>query len=281
MEDREESWFYLSGGSLAAVVLGMALVPLRSFTTASNWTFVFLILTIGVAEFGGRWAAVATALCSALSLDFFLTEPYLRLSIADKHDVIAFAGLMFCGLSVAALGSTRARQIADLEGRRGSIGTCSTRPWASSTGPGPAEAQLTRMLNTTRAVLPLAALAVRDGSGQVVAGTAGAPSRSVPELILQPDLLLPGTPRVVGRRGRPASRRGSAAGPRRRPPAGGLARSVGRWRPREHGVAADPRGRSASGGGAPPSGRHRASSLKSARRSSSTTPGRSSLDRES
>ena len=45
-----------------------------------------------VAEFGGRWPAVATALASALSLDFFLTQPYLHLAIDDKHDIIAFAG---------------------------------------------------------------------------------------------------------------------------------------------------------------------------------------------
>ena len=32
-------------------------------------------------------------MASALSLDFFLTEPYLRLEIADKHDLIAFFGL--------------------------------------------------------------------------------------------------------------------------------------------------------------------------------------------
>ena len=252
MEDGEESWFYLSGGPLAAVVLGMALVPLRGFTTASNWTFVFLILTIVVAELGGRWAAVATALCSALSLDFFLTEPYLRLSIADKHDVIAFVGLMVCGLSVAALGSTRARQIADLKVTRKHRELLNSA-LGELTGPGPVEAQLTRILNAARAVLPLAAVAVRDGGGQVVAGTAGAQSRSAPDLILQPDLLLPGTPRAVGAPGgRPASRRGSAAGPRRRPPAGGLARSVGQRRPREHGVAAHPRRRGAGGGGAAP-----------------------------
>lgn len=200
MEDGEESWFYLSGGPLAAVILGMALVPLRSFTTASNWTFVFLILTIAVAEFGGRWAAVATALCSALSLDFFLTEPYLKLSIAGKHDVIAFVGLMFCGLSVAALGSTRARQIADLKVTRKHRELLNSALGELSS-PGPVEAQLTRILHAARTVLPLAALAVRDGGGHLVAGTAGTQSRSVPELILQPDLLLPGMPRAIARLG--------------------------------------------------------------------------------
>jgi Domain of unknown function (DUF4118) len=192
MEDGEEGLFYLSMGPLAAVFLGMALVPLRGFTTASNLTFVFLILTIVIAELGGRWAAVATALCSALSLDFFLTQPYLKLSIADKHDLIAFVGLMVCGLSVAALGSTRARQIANLKVTRRHRELLNS-VLSELSDPGPLESQLTRVVDATRAVLPLAALAVRDGAGQVLAASADAHSRPAPELILQPDLLPPGT----------------------------------------------------------------------------------------
>jgi K+-sensing histidine kinase KdpD len=92
MEEDDDNLIYLGAGPLAAILLGMGLVPLRGFTAASNFTG-FLILTIVVAEFGGRWAAVATVLCSAFSLDFFLTRPYLRLTIDERHDVIAFVGL--------------------------------------------------------------------------------------------------------------------------------------------------------------------------------------------
>ena len=109
MEDNTEKLFYVGAGPLVAVMLGFALVPLRGLTTASNFTFVFIALTIAVAEFGGRWAAVATALCSALSLDFFLTEPYGKLAIADKNDIIAFVGLGACGLLAAALAARRGR----------------------------------------------------------------------------------------------------------------------------------------------------------------------------
>jgi K+-sensing histidine kinase KdpD len=107
MDDDADRLFYLGVGPLAAVLLGVLLVPVRGFTTASNFTFVFLALTIVVAEFGGRTAAVATAVASALSLDFFLTQPYLRLEIHDKHDVIAFLGLAGCGLLSAFLASRR------------------------------------------------------------------------------------------------------------------------------------------------------------------------------
>jgi K+-sensing histidine kinase KdpD len=111
--DRIESLFYTALGPLAAIALGMLLVPVRGYTSASNFAFVFLALTITVAEFGGRGAAVATALVSALSLDFFLTQPYLRLEIAGKHDIIAFLGLAACGLIAAAFRSRRSRASRD------------------------------------------------------------------------------------------------------------------------------------------------------------------------
>src|SRR5262245_25226942 len=70
--EREESHFYLAAGSTAAILLGVALLPLRSVASASNLALAFVALTIVVAELGGRWAAVVTAACSALSLNFFL-----------------------------------------------------------------------------------------------------------------------------------------------------------------------------------------------------------------
>ena len=105
----KDSLIYLGIGPLTAIVLGMALIPARDVVIASNFTFPFIILTIVIAEYGGRGAAVVTALVSALSLDFFLTKPYLHLTISEKHDITAFLGLAACGLVAAALGSRRAR----------------------------------------------------------------------------------------------------------------------------------------------------------------------------
>src|SRR5438309_1875653 len=112
MDDGDDRLLYLAAGPLAAIFLGMLLVPLRDVTSASNFTFVFMALTIAIAALGGRPAAVATALCSALSLDFFLTKPYLRLTIDEKHDAIAFVGLAVCGLIAATLGPERGERSA-------------------------------------------------------------------------------------------------------------------------------------------------------------------------
>ena len=103
---------------------------------------------------------MATALCSALSLDFFLTQPYMRLSIADKHDVIAFVGLTVCGLIAAAVGSQRGERVAALRASSEQLGLvhsgleqiekgvpgisassgCSTPPAACSRSPPPSSA---------------------------------------------------------------------------------------------------------------------------------------------
>ncbi len=101
---------YQAMGPLAAILLGIALIPLRDAVIPSNFTFPFIILTIVIAEYGGRPAAIVTALVSALSLDFFLTKPYLRLTIDGKHDVTAFLGLAACGLVAASLGARRDRR---------------------------------------------------------------------------------------------------------------------------------------------------------------------------
>ena len=110
MREDADRLFYLGAGPLAALMLGVALIPARGLTTASNFTFLFLALVIVAAEFGGRWPAVTTAVASALSLDFFLTEPYMHLAIHDKHDIIATLGLAGCGLLVASLASSRGRE---------------------------------------------------------------------------------------------------------------------------------------------------------------------------
>jgi hypothetical protein len=104
-----ESGLWMAVGILGAIGLGIALIPLRAVTSASNLAFAFLILTVVIAEVGGRTAGLATAVVSALSLNFFLTEPYLTLTIDKPDDIVAFAALAVSGLVAAAFGRRRAR----------------------------------------------------------------------------------------------------------------------------------------------------------------------------
>lgn len=189
---------YLPAGTISAIVLGIALIPLRDFTSASNLTFPFLALTIAIAELGGPRAALATALGSALSLDFFLTKPYLQLTIEGKHDVIAFLGLAACGLVAAAFSSRRRRMIALLRVERRQLDLLCAALSRLETG-GPIELVLTQVLDSTRTALTLPALAVRDEHDRIIAASPVGHGPRVPARLLRPDTLLPeeNAPRVV------------------------------------------------------------------------------------
>jgi K+-sensing histidine kinase KdpD len=109
MDGDDRSGFWIPAGILGAIGLGVALVPLRTLTPASNLAFVFIAFTIVVAEFGGRTAALAAAVVSAMSLNFFLTEPYLTLTMSKTDDIVAFCAMAVCGLIAAAFGTRRER----------------------------------------------------------------------------------------------------------------------------------------------------------------------------
>jgi K+-sensing histidine kinase KdpD len=75
MKGNADRLFHLGLWPIAAILVSVVLMPLRELTVASNFTFAFVALTILAGELGGRGPALASALASALSLDFFLTRP--------------------------------------------------------------------------------------------------------------------------------------------------------------------------------------------------------------
>jgi Domain of unknown function (DUF4118) len=178
-------------GPLAAVLLGLALVPLRDAASASNLSFAFMALTIVTAEFGGRAAALATAFTSALSLDYFLTEPYFRLSIEEHEDVIAFIGLAVCGLIAAGLGSSRGERIAALTATRThrDLLRLILSDWEQGAAGGP---QLAGILRACLDAFPLAGAVLRDEANRLVACAGPADERrDVPAEVLEPTSLWP------------------------------------------------------------------------------------------
>jgi len=121
MSPGNDSRAWIVAGALGGLALGFMLIPLRSLTSASNLAFVFMAFTIVVAELGGRSAALVTAVVSALTLNFFLTEPYLSLEIDKPGDVAAFVALTACGLIAAAFGKRRVRTAEQVVETRGDL----------------------------------------------------------------------------------------------------------------------------------------------------------------
>jgi hypothetical protein len=151
-------------GALGSLALAIALIPLRAVVAASNLAFVFLAFTIVVAELGGRGPALVTALVSAMSLNFFLTEPYLTLAISKVDDVVAFFALAACGLIAAAFGRRRER-LSEVAGRADRELIILARFLERTrSGWGPAA-----LLQDLRSDFGLGGLVLRDGQGRALA----------------------------------------------------------------------------------------------------------------
>jgi hypothetical protein len=160
MDIDDRSRFWIPVGILGAIAIGVVLVPLRSLTTASNLAFVFIAYTVSVAEFGGRTAALVSAVVSAMSLNFFLTEPYLT----KTDDVVAFFAMAICGLIAAAFGTHRERSSRAASRARDDLDALQR-----VVAPLAAGQPLDAALDELRRTFGLSRLVVRSGSERVLA----------------------------------------------------------------------------------------------------------------
>ncbi len=197
MQEKEDSRVWMFAGALGAVLISLALIPLRAYTAASNLAFVFLAFTIVVAELGGRAPAIITALVSALSLNFFLTEPYLTLRINKADDLIAFFALIVCGLIAAAFGRRR-RSLSENLGQAGRELNVLTRVVDQLSNQISAE----DILHDLKRSFHLGSMALRDEGGKIVAAVPDSPP-GIAQTQLTPETLFPtdGTRHRLGSRG--------------------------------------------------------------------------------
>lgn len=211
MRREDESRVWMVAGALGSMALGVVLIPLRAWTSASNLAFVFLVLTIIVAELGGRAAGLVTALVAAISLNFFLTEPYLRLTISKPDDVVAFFALAGCGLIAAAFGRRRERW-SELAGREGKDLDVVKRLVEQLQGGTPLE----EILGDVKRSFGLSAIVLRDAGDHVLAAAPPGAAPPVPEAQLTLDTLMPANETRIrfGSRGLRLPERGGRLSPR-------------------------------------------------------------------
>lgn len=187
MSKQEDGLMWMVVGGLGSMVLAVLLVPLRTLTPASNLAFVFLAFTIVVAELGGRSAALVTALVSGMSLNFFLTEPYLTLTIEKQDDVIAFFALVGCGLIAAWFGKRRAG-LSEVARRAGTELDVLKKLVDQLTSGAP----LDEILGYLRSSFGLGALVLRDSGDRILGAVPiGSSPPPIPETQLTPETLFP------------------------------------------------------------------------------------------
>lgn len=180
MRGADDIRVWMVTGALGSMALAIVLIPLRTVVAASNLAFAFMAFTIIVAELGGRGPALVTALVSAMSLNFFLTEPFLTLAISKTDDVVAFFALAACGLIAAAFGRRRER-LSEVVGRADrELATLSRFVERARSGQ-----SIESLLQDLRTEFALGGLVLREASGRVLAAVpAEAGARPAPRMTL-------------------------------------------------------------------------------------------------
>lgn len=94
-------------GALVAIATAGLLGSVRGEIDQANGALVLVLVVVVAAYTGGRWAGVATGLVSAVSFDFFLTEPYGSLAIESSDDIVTTVLLVAVGLAVGQIATSR------------------------------------------------------------------------------------------------------------------------------------------------------------------------------
>ena len=92
--------FAVSIGAIAAFGIAAAMVGLRGVLRPEVTAVALACVVAVAARAGGRSAGVVAAAMSALSFDFFHTEPYLLLKIRDASDLILTVLLLVLALEL-------------------------------------------------------------------------------------------------------------------------------------------------------------------------------------
>jgi uncharacterized protein DUF4118 len=98
-------------GGIAPIVVAALLVGVRGHIQNANVALILVVVVVAAAAIGGRVAGATSAVISAVSFDFFHTQPYLQLRIDTADDVETTVLLLVVGLLVGhlAAGAMRAR----------------------------------------------------------------------------------------------------------------------------------------------------------------------------
>ena len=116
--ERHKSALIAAAAVAPALVSGI-LAAFRESLTATTAVLILVLLVIAAASTGVRIAGIVAAVSGGLSFDFFLTEPYGRLTINDPNDVEAAVLLVVIGAAVTEVALWGHRQHARANRRAG------------------------------------------------------------------------------------------------------------------------------------------------------------------
>jgi len=129
----------------------------------STAALLLVLLVVGAAATGDRWTGFLASVAGALGFDYFLTQPYLSLHIANLEDIELAVALLAIGLAVSELALWGGRQRAAASARSGYIeGVLAVSDLAGSGAPQLATAEA--VADQIRRVLGVEAVTFVEGS---------------------------------------------------------------------------------------------------------------------
>ena len=93
----------MAASALAALGVALALVSVRGEVHSEAIALVLAVTVAVAGRVGSRAGGIAAALMAAAAFNFFHTEPYLSLKIADPDDILTTILLLVVGLVVGGL----------------------------------------------------------------------------------------------------------------------------------------------------------------------------------
>src|SRR5262245_59923157 len=100
-------WSGLGLGVAGLVIVTVALTPHRSLTNAA---LLYLVPVVAVAVLGGVWLGLATAVASALLLNWFFVPPYHTFAVERQDNVLALLVYVLVAVTVSLAVDLAARQ---------------------------------------------------------------------------------------------------------------------------------------------------------------------------
>lgn len=121
-EERTVPWntaWLRTAAALAPLLAALLLSAWRDSVSTATDVLVLVAIVVAASATGDRWAGITAALSSAVWFDFFLTQPYLRLTITDANDIEATVLLLLIGTVVTEVALWGHRQQARASRREG------------------------------------------------------------------------------------------------------------------------------------------------------------------
>lgn len=120
-EPDDEVGLVVAGGMLAALLVAMALAPVREQVGQANVALLLAGVVVIAGAAGGRRAGMATSVVAVLAFNFFHTRPYLSFDVDAEHDLLTLVLLLGAGVAASEVAHRQRRAGAVERAARASV----------------------------------------------------------------------------------------------------------------------------------------------------------------